>query len=189
MSCPVIVDDGNGGTLSFDRDVQDHQPGAGRRRWVLADHAAGTPVVVALLANDSDVDGDPLTVTSATLADPTHGYADPGSGDAGLDLHAGGRLLPATRSSTTSITDQDGADRYGRLMWSTVAQRDRRCSSIRRRRTGTPNLDPSDARPAGARHRQRAADLQPRHVRSVIPNGDALTFTRRHDRRAGLAEL
>ncbi len=33
----------------------------------------GTAVVVPLLANDTDPDGDPLTVTAATLADPTQG--------------------------------------------------------------------------------------------------------------------
>ena len=32
-----------------------------------------TPVVVPLLANDTDPDNDPLTVTSAILADPSTG--------------------------------------------------------------------------------------------------------------------
>ena len=56
-----------------------------------------TPVVVDLLANDTDPDNDPLTVTSANLADPLTGTLVAGPDDAGVDLHACGRASPATR--------------------------------------------------------------------------------------------
>ena len=39
----------------------------------LASTAINTPLAISVLANDTDADGDVLTVISATLADPTHG--------------------------------------------------------------------------------------------------------------------
>ena len=39
----------------------------------IASTPINTPVVIAVLANDKDVDGDPLTVTAATLANPAQG--------------------------------------------------------------------------------------------------------------------
>ena len=67
-----------------------------------------TPVVVDLLANDTDPDGDPLTVVTATLADPTQGtlIQDP--------VTLEWTFTPATSFNGTAtvnytIQDQDGA--------------------------------------------------------------------------------
>ena len=68
----MTVDDGNGGsrpqTVTF--QITNPTPDAVDDTTVTT---VGTAVVVPLLANDTDPDGDPLTVTSATLADPTQG--------------------------------------------------------------------------------------------------------------------
>ena len=63
---PVTVDDGNGGTLSSTVTFKITNPGPAATSD-LTTTSFNTPVVVGLLANDTDADGDPLTVTSATL--------------------------------------------------------------------------------------------------------------------------
>lgn len=64
------IDDGNGGTDTAQVTVEvapiNDAPQARDDR---AETAFDTPVTVAVLANDIDVDGDPLAVTSATSAD------------------------------------------------------------------------------------------------------------------------
>ena len=69
---PVTVDDGNGGSVSATVTfrITNPTPDAVDDTTVTT---VGTAVVVPLLANDTDPDGDPLTVMAATLADPTQG--------------------------------------------------------------------------------------------------------------------
>ena len=69
---PVLINDGNGGTFAATMTIRPANPPP-----VAVDASVTTPyltpVVVPLLANDTDPDNDPLTVTSATLADPATG--------------------------------------------------------------------------------------------------------------------
>ena len=66
----VTASDGNGGTVttSFTYTVTNPGPVAGND---VATTNEDTPVTISVLANDSDPDGDPLTVTSATSPDGT----------------------------------------------------------------------------------------------------------------------
>ena len=97
------INDGRGGTATAHRDGHGH--GAPNQPPVAVDDAAttpsGQPVTIDVLANDSDPDGDPLTVQS--VAAPTLGtrriQRQP------VDLHAGGRRLRhRSRSPTRSTT-------------------------------------------------------------------------------------
>ncbi len=69
-SVTVTADDGNGGTVSqtFTYTVANPAPAATND---LATTNEDAPVTVAVLANDSDPDGDPLTVISATAPNGT----------------------------------------------------------------------------------------------------------------------
>ena len=66
------------------------------------------PVVVDLLANDTDPDGDPLTVVSATLVDATQGTVtqDPVTLEWTFTPSAG---FNGTATINYTIQDQDGA--------------------------------------------------------------------------------
>ncbi|NWF48369.1 tandem-95 repeat protein, partial [Hydrogenophaga sp. D2P1] len=69
---PVTVDDGNGGTFTGTITIEPVNPPP----LANDDTQAASPevaTVVNLLGNDSDPDGDPLTVSTATLADPSQG--------------------------------------------------------------------------------------------------------------------
>ena len=104
---PVVVDDGQGGTYVGSVTITPvNPPPAADPHSVTT--AYQTPVVVDLLANDTDPDNDPLTVTSATLADPASGtlVQDP--------VTLAWTFTPATGFTGTAtinytITDQDGA--------------------------------------------------------------------------------
>ncbi len=104
VAIPVTVDDGQGGTLAATVTLAPVNPGPN----AVADSSAtthATPVVVDLLANDTDPDGDPISVVSASVPaaqgtiifDGTHWIFTPATGFAGV------------ATITYTITDQDGA--------------------------------------------------------------------------------
>ena len=66
----VTASDGNGGTVttSFTYTVTNPAPTAANDSATTNEDA---PVIISVLANDNDPDGDPLTVTSATSPDGT----------------------------------------------------------------------------------------------------------------------
>ncbi len=69
---PVTVDDGAGGTLTSSVTFRIDNPAPiAFAETTTTTH--NTPVVVDFLANDIEPDGDPLTVTSATLVNPADG--------------------------------------------------------------------------------------------------------------------
>jgi large repetitive protein len=102
---PVTVDDGRGGITVVNVVIQPTNPGP----TAVTDTTVtgvGMPVVVPLLANDTDPDNDPLTVTSATLVDPTQGTL--------VDVGGVWTFTPASGFTGTvmvnyAIRDQDGA--------------------------------------------------------------------------------
>ena len=102
---PVQVDDGQGGTLGVTVTFQIANPAP----LAVADSsntAFNTPVTVDFLANDSDPDSDPLTVTTATLADSATGTLT-NAGSVWTFAPASG--FTGTAAINYAITDQDGA--------------------------------------------------------------------------------
>ena len=100
----VTVTDGNGGIPRRDGDVRSGQPRPRRGRRLHRDRVRH-PVVVDLLANDTDADGDPLTVTSATVPAAQGTLAL--SGTTWTFTPASG--FSGTATITYTIADQDGA--------------------------------------------------------------------------------
>jgi T1SS-143 domain-containing protein len=79
----------------------------------LASTPINTPATIAVLGNDSDVDGDPLTVTGATLSNPTLGS---------VSVNPDGTLgfTPATNVSGTVVINYTIADPFGAISTATV---------------------------------------------------------------------
>ncbi|HKX44861.1 MAG TPA: Ig-like domain-containing protein [Burkholderiaceae bacterium] len=79
----------------------------------LASTPINTPATIAVLANDGDIDGDALTVTGATLADPTLGS---------VVLNADGTLAftPASNVSGSVVIHYTVADPSGATSTATV---------------------------------------------------------------------
>jgi VCBS repeat-containing protein len=103
---PVTVTDGNGGTFTGSITISPVNPGP-TANPDSTNTVFQTPVIVDLLANDTDPDGDPLTIVGTpTVANPAHGA---------LALVGGNWVFtPATTFSGTAvinytIQDQDGA--------------------------------------------------------------------------------
>ena len=100
----VTVTDGNGGSLAATVTFDPVNPAPD----AVIDSTAtafATPVVVDLLANDTDADGDPLTVTSATV--PAAQGTLSLSGTTWTFTPASG--FSGTATITYTIQDQDGA--------------------------------------------------------------------------------
>jgi large repetitive protein len=100
---PVTVDDGKGGIVATTITIAPVNPGP----TAVADTvntAFNTPVVVGLLANDTDPDGDPLTVVSATV--PAAQGTLTNAGGVWTFTPAAGFTGTATISYT--MRDQDG---------------------------------------------------------------------------------
>lgn len=105
ISIPVTVSDGNGGTFVCTITIVPSNPGPD----AVYDGTStpfNTPVVVTLLANDTDPDGDPLSVTVATLANPADGTLTSVGGVWTFTPAAG---FTGTAVVNYTITDQDGA--------------------------------------------------------------------------------
>ena len=103
---PVTVDDGAGGTFVGTVTITPVNPGPDA---VDDTQAVGpvTPTTVTFLANDTDPDGDPLTVTAASLVDPSQGtltQQPDGSWQFTSTFGVSGPVL-----INYTITDQDGA--------------------------------------------------------------------------------
>ncbi len=101
---PVTVDDGNGGTFTGTITIEPVNPPP-----LANDDTQGvspeTATVVNLLGNDSDPDGDPLTVSTATLANPSQGTLVQVGSD-WVFTSAAGVSGPVVINYT--IVDQDG---------------------------------------------------------------------------------
>ena len=100
----VTVTDGNGGSLAATVTFAPVNPAPD----AVVDStrtAFATPVIVDLLANDTDADGDPLTVTSATV--PAAQGTLSLSGTTWTFTPASG--FSGTATITYTIADQDGA--------------------------------------------------------------------------------
>ena len=102
---PVTVNDGKGGTFIGSVTIIPVNPAP-----LAVDDTQATQALTAtpltLVANDSDPDGDPYTVTAATLADPTQGTLTLVGSD-WVFTSAAGVTGPVVVNYT--ITDQDGA--------------------------------------------------------------------------------
>ena len=102
---PVTVNDGKGGTFIGTVTIIPVNPAP-----IAVDDTQATQALTAtpltLVANDSDPDGDPYTVTAATLADPTQGTLTL-VGSNWVFTSAAGVTGPVVVNYT--ITDQDGA--------------------------------------------------------------------------------
>ncbi len=105
---PVTVDDGNGGTLNASVTFQITNPVPDAIDDAVVT-TIGTPVVVDLLANDTDADGDPLTVTSATLADPTQGTLTQDPVTLAWTFTPSATFVSGSAVINYTIEDQDGA--------------------------------------------------------------------------------
>ncbi len=134
-----------------------------------------TPVVVDFTGNDTDADGDPLTVTAATLTDPASGTLseDPVTG-VWTFTPAVGYSGDAVISYT--ITDQDGAtDTATHTV--TVANALPALTDPAPGVPGTPEIDPSDP----SNLLVAATDGVPLTLAAgsyfTDPNGDPLTIT------------
>jgi len=97
-------------TLSFSVSPVNDPPVA---RNDLASTAINTPATIAVLANDTDVDGDPLQVTGATLDDPTRGS---------VAINPDGTLAftPAANSTGSVVIHYTVADPSGASSTATV---------------------------------------------------------------------
>ena len=119
--------------------------------------------MVDLLANDTDPDGDPMTVTAATLANAANRHA---CADAGTVVWTFTPAAGFTGNAviTYTVTDQDGATSTS-THTVTVGNAPPVLGSDH---TGRPNDAPT-RQSAGARHRQRAADLRHQPLPIAIP--------------------
>ncbi|MFW5332843.1 tandem-95 repeat protein, partial [Hydrogenophaga sp. ZJX-1] len=105
VTIPVTVNDGNGGSFTGTITIEPVNPGPD----AVNDTQAVAPqvaTVVNLLGNDTDPDGDPLTVSTATLADPSQGTLT-NVGGVWSFTSAAGVSGPVVINYT--IVDQDGA--------------------------------------------------------------------------------
>jgi hypothetical protein len=106
VTIPVLVSDGNGGNLNASVTISPVNPGP-TANPATTNTGFQTPVTVNLLGNDTDPDGDPLSIVGTpTLVNPAHGS---------LALVGGNWVFtPAGTFSGTAvinytIQDQDGA--------------------------------------------------------------------------------
>jgi len=106
VTVPVLVSDGNGGTLNASITINPVNPGP-TANFQSVSTGFETPVIVDLLGNDTDPDGDPLTIQGTpTVANPAHGTL--------ALVGANWVFTPANGFSGTAtinytIVDQDGA--------------------------------------------------------------------------------
>ncbi|WP_198356968.1 Ig-like domain-containing protein, partial [Hydrogenophaga crassostreae] len=103
---PVTVDDGAGGAFTGTITITPVNPGPD----AVDDTQAVVPetaTALTLLTNDTDPDGDPLTVTAASLVDPTQGTLTQLPDGSWQFTSAPGVSGPVLVNYT--ITDQDGA--------------------------------------------------------------------------------
>ncbi|OOG87913.1 hypothetical protein B0E41_03070, partial [Hydrogenophaga sp. A37] len=105
VSIPVTVDDGNGGSFTGTITITPVNPGPDAVNDTQA-AAAETPTALTLLGNDTDPDGDPLTVTTATLANPALGTL---SNVGGVWTFTSAPGVSGTVVINYTIVDQDGA--------------------------------------------------------------------------------
>jgi hypothetical protein len=102
---PVTVTDGNGGTYTATITITPTNPGPDAVNDATTT-PFNTPVTVNLLANDTDPDGDPLSVTAATLANPADGTLTNVGGVWTFTPAAG---FTGNAVINYTIQDQDGA--------------------------------------------------------------------------------
>ncbi|WP_051116670.1 Ig-like domain-containing protein [Sphingomonas sp. PAMC 26617] len=106
----VTASDGNGGTVATGFTVTVTNPGPSATNDS-ATTAEDTPVTIPVLANDSDPDGDPLQVTSAS------------SPDGAVTINADGTLtfVPAANFNGATTIDYTISDGQGGMATATVA--------------------------------------------------------------------
>jgi large repetitive protein len=103
---PVTVTDGKGGVFNGTITLAPVNPGPDAKDETQNVPATG-PTPVTFLANDTDPDGDPLTVTVATLVDPSKGTLTQNPDKSWTFEPAKGVNGPVEINYT--VTDQDGA--------------------------------------------------------------------------------
>ncbi len=171
---PVVVDDGQGGVIAATLTITPSNPAPDAVDGTVTT-AYLTPVVVDFTGNDTDADGDPLTVTAATLTDPASGTLseDPVTG-VWTFTPAVGYSGDAVISYT--ITDQDGATDMA-THTVTVANALPALTDPAPGVPGTPEIDPSDP----SNLLVAATDGVPLTLAAgsyfTDPNGDPLTIT------------
>ena len=140
LTIPVTVTDDNGGTFTGSIVIQPVNPGPD----AVDDGtptAYGVPVIVAVTANDSDPDSDPLVVVA--YADGRSGPGQHRAGGQRLGVHAGGRVL-GRRGDHVHDRDQDGR-RTPPIAYGHGAPTRRRCSVDPTPGVpGTPEVDPTN---------------------------------------------
>ena len=147
---------------------------------------------IAVLANDTDVDGDALTVTS--VGAPVHGTAR-SSTDGADHLHAGGQLHGhdsftytigdghgGSATATVAVTVTRGNDAPAAVNDAATTAEDtpvRHRGPGERQRSRRRHADGEQRRRAGARHRggQRRTGRSPTRRRSNYNGPDSFTYT------------
>jgi large repetitive protein len=172
VNIPVTVTDGNGGTFNGTITINPVNPGP-TANPDSTNTGFQTPVIVDLLANDTDPDGDPLTVVGTpTVANPAHGT---------IALVGGNWVFtPSSTFSGTAVINYTIQDQDGSTSSSThnVVVSNVPPALVDTDLTpGTPSIDPLDPNnllvPA-VDNVPLTLDLD---TYIVDPNGDTLTFT------------
>ncbi len=173
VSIPVLASDGQGGTYAATIVIEPVNPVPDAVAATTTTNYA-TPVVVELLANDTDPDGDPLTVTSAALLDPTTGTL---SQDPATKVIT---FAPAPGFSgealiTYTIQDQDGAtDTATHIV---TVENAPPVLADPDPTPGTPFIDPGDPGTLHVPATDNVTVAVPLDFYFADPNGDPLSYT------------